>query len=466
VNFRTLVWLLAIASAHVAAQTAPSLPSVCPLPQTDLPPDILLAPRAVLQDRLQTLDAMAGQCLDQAAFHAQRGVLLHLLGQPSDAIEALERSLLLVPDQPGTLLDYALALRAVGDPASATALLTALSQRTDVPAALQPLLQRQLAQAAAPADAVQYRMRLSTALAADSNLNNAPSASSFTLTLPWGNANLALEEASRAQPGAAWLNTLQAQALKPTLDGQLWVLQADLRTRHTEHVGTDYQQAELVASWLQAPAASRQWQARLALGSLAFGGQALQQTQRAAVLHQWRLPAPAWAGQCRPQAGLELELRRYPAAPSLDGRYQGFVAAMACGPEPGQAEQPASGRLHLQLRLGQDQAASPQRPGADSRTAEWRAGWGYTWRGHEITADYSIATQQDASGYSPLLANNEARHTLRHTLHLELAAAPQWRAPGGGQWFVAADATLQTSNLGPFATRGQAVYTGLRWVLL
>ena len=91
---------------------------------------------------------------------------------------------------------------------------------------------------------------------------------------------------------------------------------------------------------------------------------------------------------------------------------------------------------------------------------------GYTWRGHEITADYSIATQQDASGYSPLLSNNEARHTLRHTLHLELAAAPQWRAPGGGQWFVAADATLQTSNLGPFGTRGQALYTGLRWALL
>lgn len=464
-NLRTLAWLLAIASAHVVAQTPPSPPAVCPLSQPDLPPEVLLASRADLQQRLQALEAMADQCMGRATFHAQRGVLLQLLGQASDAIEALERSLLLEPDQPGTLLDYALALRAVGDPASATALLGALSQRADVPAALQPLLLRQLAEASAPARAVQYRVRFSTALGADSNLNNAPSADGFTLTLPWGNADLALDEASRARPGAAWLNTLQGQALLGTEAGQLWVMQAELRTRQTEQPATAYHQADLVGTWLQAPAASSQWQARLALSSLTFGGQALQQSQRAAVSHQWRLPVPGWGGLCRPLAGLELETRHYPSAPSLDGRYQGLTAAVACGPEPGHTDQTARSRFNLQWRLGQDQAANPQRSGADSSTAELRAGWGRSWFDKDLTADYSIAAQQDASGYSPLLSNNAARNTLRHTLHLELAATPQ-RLFAGGQWFVAADATLQTSNLAPFAIRGQALYTGFRWVLL
>lgn len=460
-NFRILVWLLATTSAHVAAQTAPGPLPECALASADLPSRVLLEPQPRLQERLQALDAMAEPCLNHPAFHAQRGVLLRLLGNPGQAIEALERSLLLAPEQPGTQLDYALALRDAGDLASANALLLALSERDDLPFHLKSLLQGQLAAMSQATESVQHRVRLSTSAGIDSNLNNAPSGTDFTLTFPWGNANLALEEDARMQSGVALLNSLQWQVLKP-MNGQLWALHTELRTRHTDSGATAYQQLDISGLWQQSPSSARQWIARLARGGLAVGGTGLQQTHRAALQHQWRLSAPMMGRICRTQAGLELERRNFPVAPIMNGRFQALMVSMVCEADSVQT----GSRLSFQLRQGVDRAADSQRPGGDGRLLEWRAGWGRSGAGYEMAADYSISAQQDGSGYSPVLSNNSARRTLRQNLHLELAGTVGVRALGGAQWFIASDSIIQGSNLAPFATRGNALYTGLRWSLL
>ena len=59
-----------------------------------------------MQQSLAQLDRVSELCLDNPRFHAQRGLVLQLMGQSAAAVESLERALLLEPDQPGTQLDW------------------------------------------------------------------------------------------------------------------------------------------------------------------------------------------------------------------------------------------------------------------------------------------------------------------------------------------------------------------------
>jgi hypothetical protein len=418
-----------------------------------------------LQQRLAQLDAVAEPCLDSPAFHAQRGAVLQMLAQPAAAVEALERSLLLNPDQPGTQLDYALALRDAGDYASAHGLLLQISQRTDLPPGLQPVLQSQLvATQSKPAGPWQHRLKLSSAVGTDSNLNNATSESQLTLTFPEGNLTLPLADTSRAQGGSAFINALQYQAVKPVGE-QLWVVQAELRTRNASLPTTNYQQLDLAAQWLQAPEAPSQWQARLGYGSLRLGGTQLQQSTRAGLVHQWKSPWPPLRALCRPLAGLELDRRHYPTIEQLDGLYIGLVLSVACdttdtanntsaSPTNSPANSPGINpanpanapsfsvpRFSLQLRSGQDRAASAPRPGGNNTTTEVRTSVSGRLAGFDWAADYGWLRQKDATGYSPLLGNNTIRSSTRHTLRLELARQLPASVLAGAQWFASLEVT-------------------------
>lgn len=466
------------ASISSAAAGCPTLTEPLPTPGQQTP----AAFQQQLQQRLTQLETLAEPCLDSPRFHAQRGAVLQMLAQPAAAIEALERSLLLDPDQPGTQLDYALALRDAGDYPSAHALLQQISQRTDLPPGLQPVLQSQLvATLSKPAGAWQQRLKLSSAVGTDSNLNNATSESQLTLTFPEGNLTLPLADASRAQGGSALINALQYQAVKPVGE-QLWVLQAELRTRSASLPATNYQQLDVAAQWLQAPEAPSQWQARVGYGSLRLGGTQLQQSSRAGLVHQWKAPWPQLRALCRPLAGLELDRRHYPTIDQLDGLYTGLVLSLACDAtdntsasqanstgispaNPANAPSFSLPKFSLQLRSGQDRAVSALRPGGNNTATEVRTSASGRLAGFDVTADYGWLRQKDATGYSPLLGNNAMRSSTRHTLRLELARQLPTSVLAGAQWFASFEATRQASSLAAFASQGQAFYSGLRWDL-
>ena len=232
--------------------------AACPVhPQYPLPSD-----PAALQGLVVTLDAAAPLCLRNAPFHAWRGAALLAQQSYAAAAEALERALLIDPDLPGAQLDYAEALMSVGDADSAAGLLRQLQARADLPAYLRPLLGNELA--ALNPQAWQHRWALSSAMALDSNLNNAPAASQLTLTFPQGPVTLPLAEANRPQGGGAWLGSLQWQGIKPVGE-QLWLASAEMRTRATAHgATTGYAQGDASVAWLQAPQAPAQWIGRLA----------------------------------------------------------------------------------------------------------------------------------------------------------------------------------------------------------
>ncbi len=431
--------------------------------------------------RAQQAVANEGGCLTSATFHAWRGATLLALGRTSEAIEPLERALLHDPDLPGAQLDLAQALAEEGDLASARSFLKDMRQRADLPLPIGSAIDRQMELLSIPerlAGALtsgwQSRWQFSALAGADSNLNNAPSTSEITLTFPGqGNVTLPLDVASQARGGGAALGVMQWQGLR-TKGESLWVLQAELRRRQTSERATTYQQSDVAATWLQAPAAPRQWVARLATGHLQYGGSSLLHATRATLQHQWEARgrddlAARWADPlsgCRPAGTLELEHRRYPSTPGLDGVYQGVGLGWLCrrsGPveaSQGTADLTANTSFYsVHARLGKDRPLRGERPGGAYQRAEVRAQWeGPLLAKGRIGAQWTATRQIDGQPYSVLLGNL-ARHTSRHVLQLEAS----WPLTRELSLVGNAEVARQASNLAVFEIRQRSMYVGLRW---
>jgi len=426
---------------------------------------------AELRELAERLEPLARQapCLNDAHFHAWRGAILMALGRPEEAVEPLERALLTNPELHGAQMDLAQALAQQGDRASAASLLEDLGRRAQLPAATREQLAREIAAlrgagapqgGAATAQGWSTTWQLSLLGGFDSNLNNAPSASELTLTLPQGDVTLPLDPSSRPKKGGAMLAAANWQGLRPRGDS-VWVLQADMRARQTGESATSYQQTDVAAHWLQAPLAPSQWMARLGASYFRFGGNTLLWATRASLQHQGAGLATGMSGiiaHCRPIGGLEIERRLYPASRNIDGYYRGATAGVLCRPASEQPLAPPVFSLHT--RVGEEKPFDPGRPGGVYRRAEVRTQWEgrLPWHGGQFTLRWLATWQGDSAPYSALLGN-VPRRTLRHTLQAETL----WPLDKGLSLVANAEGTLQRSNIDAFDSRQMGVYLGLRW---
>lgn len=420
-----------------------------------------------LEELLVRLDAVAPLCLGSAQYHAWRGAILLSLSRPAPAIESLERALLIDPDLPGAQLDFASALIGVGDTRSARELMLQLGNRQDLPSVLRQLLDKELA--LSNPEVLSSRWFLTTAVGIDSNLNNAPSATELTLTFPQGSLTLPLLESSRPRRGLTSLGIVQWQGLRPQ-GNQLWLFQAELRARQTSDAETRYQQGDISATWFQAQDAPRQWIGRVGTTRVIFGGQQLLESFRASMLHQWQAAGnsasgrTAWTSQCRPSAGIEFENRAYISSRTLDGQYLGVTGSVVCILDTSEALDSTGLQVFsLQARTGIDKAKAVERPGGNFERSELRASWERRYEGFKLNGDYGYSRQTDATGYSPLLADNLRRSIKRQTLRAELSRPfDVWP---NIDWFVSAEINVQRSNLEAFNSRQTVFYGGIRWAL-
>jgi hypothetical protein len=84
------------------------------------------------------------RCQTDAEFLAQLGFLLNAQGRYTEALDHLERALMLNPGLKGAQIDYAVALAGIGDYASALTLVQDLLADPALPSGLVPVLQRQI----------------------------------------------------------------------------------------------------------------------------------------------------------------------------------------------------------------------------------------------------------------------------------------------------------------------------------
>ncbi len=432
-----LLWLsVSLFSTGVHAQACPgewgeSLPT--PEKMRDLEPVLMAAEQ---------------RCNDNALFLAYRGAWHLQLGEGDKAAVFLERALMLNPELSGAQLDYAQALAASGDTASAESLYRQLLSDRDLPGALRALVSSGYQSLYNPALAKAWTFAVVGAVRAgrDTNLNGAPTTERLTLTLPDGDAILALGESYRPRGGSASVADLRLQAQRDWRGvGQLR-LAANLNAREAKAAG--YRQHELAAYWTQPGFAQGQAGVAWQTTAMRYEGQSLLNAHRLQAFHDWPLPVER---ACRARIGGEVELRQYPTSPPLDGTYRGVASYVGCAVGPG--------LVGMHLRSGIDKAQNPSRPGGDQTRHELRIQGILPVGKTRLEAEAGTIRQIDSSGYSPLLESNATRWQRRDFARLE------WSYPASKviDLFLAADFTRQTSNLALFENKASGFWLGARF---
>ena len=399
------------------------------------------------------LAAQETACGNDPGFLAYRGAVLLQLGQAEAAAALLERALMLAPDLAGAQADYARALAYLGDRQAARSLLVSLTNRTDVPPALRPRLQRWQAELAdeAPPGTWQTGGSLAWRIGGETNLNSAPALNRLDLTLPEGNVSLPLSANNQAQGGAAHLLELTLKAGRQLDAGGRLQLLADLRGRQAAGATeTNYQQLEALAvltqpvTDAQSRPVPRAHQLSLGISRLDYGGEHLYSAGRLGYAHIFQL------NTCIAGGSLEAEARQYPAARNLDGLFAGAGGSLRCPLGPG--------KLSLIGRLGLDKARD-DRPGGDQSRWDLRLAYDQTIGGGRLETELNLSRQQDSQAYSTLLANGARRHIDRIGLRAE------WSIPWQRdiEAFAALETSRQNSNLNLFDITGSALWLGGRW---
>jgi hypothetical protein len=418
-----------------------------------------LPPREELPALDRELVSYEAECSRDAPYLAYRGAVLNGLGKYVEAASLLEGALLLEPDLAGAQLDYAEALAGLGETVAAMSLFRDVLARPDVPPDTRAYIVRRLN----TLDIVQRFDALvglrsvgenwhgvaSVTLKGgyDTNLNSAPSRSTLGLTLPGGEELVfALAENVRARGGAAGIGEFRGNIARRFEGGGSLQVYGEARARFSgssSTTDTDYQQGQLVGAWTQ-PLVSGDAFFSLGGTRLHYGGDDLYSAIRLTAGRDWSYQP------CQPRLGFEGELRRYPVARELDGRFYSLATGVAC--------KLGANRLFAAARAGVD-AAERDRPGGDQRHVDLRLAWVGTLGPGSILVDLLLAHQRDATGYSPLLEDNATRRLYRANLYLEYVypVSTSWALVGS------VEGSFQRSNLPLFDVSGQAVYLGIRW---
>jgi hypothetical protein len=426
----------------------------------------------------QPLDAALTQvpaCQANAGWLAWLGERLNRAGRHAEALEHLERALLLEPAFVPAQLGYLLALAGSGDLEAALAYAGQLLDGGALPPELaQPLAARvaRWQQALlAPPPAASSRTRYSVGLRAghDSNLLGAPNLNSLTLILAGQPVDLPLDDSYRRRPGN-YLRLDLAVDHTRLLDDLAPGLRIDVgalaRHRASAQVPlSDLGQGQVVVEVSQTrPRVG--WYASASAAVLEAATGTRYRTLGAGGGAQWRLP-----GACEARTGLETQQRTLASNPLLSGRYAGVLALLHCE-IPGVLPQaapgaPAAPPAWQALAIhGTDRPDDPERPGGAQRQSLLRLTglWG-PWL-MELDAE----RRRDAAVHSALLGD-ERRDVSRRAARIEwrrMVRAP-WDAgpaPAGAglELRLGVEWSRQRANLELFGAQSWGPYVALRHV--
>lgn len=439
------------------------------------------------QDSLP-LDAALAQvpaCQTHASWLAWLGDRLNRAGRHAEALDHLERALLLQPALVPAQLGYLLALAGSGDLEAALAYANQLLEAGSLPQDVAQPLARRVArwqqELQAPAPAATSRTRFSAGVRAghDSNLLGAPNLNSLTLILAGQPVDLPLDDSYRSRPGtylrfdAGADHTRLLNHIAPGLRLDVAGL---LRHRASGPVPqSDLGQGQVVVDLSQARPREEAsgpgyvgWYASASAAMLEASIGTRYRTLGAGGGLQWRLSAAG--APCEARTGLEAQQRTLASNPMLSGRYAGVLGLVYCE-IPGVAAQAAPGGPATQpawqalLIAGTDHPSDATRPGGAQRQSLLRLTglWG-PW-----LAEWDAERRHDAAAYSALLGD-ETRSVSRRAARLEwrrFVRAP-WHDAGAGQAGSGLELRLgvewsrQRANLELFGARSWGPYVAVR----
>lgn len=419
--------------------------SCAPAPQAQaaITPEQL---RGVLPQELAKLS----QCQQDSAWLGWMGWALNENGRYAEAVDYLERSLMLEPGSLRVQMDYAIALAGSGDGMASIQLMQSLLQEPLLPAPLRVTLAREVARWSAPDEPQgwQHRGYVHAKLGHDTNLLGTPDLSSLMLTIQGQNVLLPLDESYARQPG-----NYARTDLGWTARNGPWQVSASLGAREGRRSDAGLRQAQALAEYA---APSHYMGGNLAVFSSDTGTRF-----RTAGLSgglQWGL------GSCAVRTGLELQQRSLQDNRVLSGRYGGGLLQHTCEARAGSDWPLGMQFWQASLRAGEDAPDVAERAGGRQRQSLLRlVAVGQGWRSREQwLVDAEVYLQTDTSGYSALLQDAARRRISRQALRAEYSWPLAQPGVQGWQLALGLEWQRQRANLVLFQQRSKGAYLALR----
>ena len=385
------------------------------------------------------------QCLTSSEFFALLGAAELNLGNLEGAIQALERALLLDPDNGSALIDYGEALFQDGQLFASLEISGLLEDRDDLPERLRDQLVERRRRWQSLTRQTNWQLELGGGM--DSNLNGAPSDNSIALTLSGEPVYLALNDEYRSIRGPVLSVGFYGEHARLAPDVQRR-LSGALRGRFNKSNAPDI--GQLTGRYSQIKEYRRfNIVQGTGLSHLSFAGQKL----FTGIDLTARVEAKRGSSYCSEYVKGALQKQVWHSQRLLDGVELKAGAGSYCefGPESIAVELNAIGNLERN----------------DNRLGGNRAGWQALGRwlrpisSGAIVAQLEFASILDERGYSPLLSDNARRRIERSSASVQYNR-PIYLMHGDADIFVNLYYQTQKSNLGLFNISDTEITVGMR----
>ncbi len=431
---RQLLILLTSLLLPAMAQSCPDLQAYYPGEDPDWP---------ALERQLAPL---MPQCLLSAEYFALLGAAQFNSNLIPEALESLERALLLDPDNGAAQIDYAQALYLQGQLFAALDMSEQLLARADLPEALRPVLRER--HESWRGETRQRSLQADLLAGYDTNLNGAPDPNQITLTLSGEAVTLPLDPEFRPTRGPYTNMRLAGRfrQLAPSHDHNVLVA---FRGRVSEDTDSDLLQLDTRYSHNQARR-HHNWQFNAGMGHLMFGGRPLYSATEGGARYQ----KSGNNGGCRPHYEMAVQHQLFHNQSIMNGIESKAAAGLTC---------PANDRHLLGLEFGllHNAALKANRPGGTRGGWQARMDWQAALPKGILAAQLNHTRMDDRRGFSEILADGAERYLHRSFMLL------QYRQP------IQRDMTLlinfyhqrQRSNIELFENRDTTLEIGVSFNL-
>ena len=396
----------------------------------------------------QSLAEIFDQCLLSSEYFSLLGAAQLNTGQLTDALESLERSLLLDPDNGAALIDYSEALLQDGQLFAAIEVNQLLLERSDAPPGLERQLKNRQREWQALTRQTDWQIDLLGGY--DSNLNGAPDTETVALTLSGEPIFLALNENYQAVAGP-FLNARVAAThsrLGPEYQNTFF---GQMRGRLSDDSSSDVTQ--LAARYTRrGPILPASGQVSAGLNHLAFLGNSL--FSGADVSYRGE---QATTGSCSTNLSAAVQQQRWHQQRRLDGLEMRAGAQASC-----RVSSTASQEVTFGAGILHNLALNGDRLGGNRDGWQLSAGWRQASAQRFFSAEINFTSILDGRGFSPLLENNARRSVARGSALLQYRERLGFLLQGL-EFVTNIYYQKQKSNISLFETNDTSVEIGFSW---
>ena len=394
----------------------------------------------------EELEPLFGQCLLSSPYFALRGAAQLNTGRLPEAIESLERALLLDPDNGAAMVDYAQALLEDGQLFAAIEANRLVLARDDAPDELATQLQARQRDWRSLTRQTSYQIDLVGGF--DDNLNGGPDEDLIALTLAGEPILLTLSQSLRAASGP-FGNLRALMRHRQLTPGRQHDFLGQLSGRLSEDTASDILQATVRYSQTVA-ARQRSLQLGAGLNHLAFGGNSLFTGVDSRLRYQLRQ-----GSRCQPFLAGALQHQTWHGQNLLNG----LESKLSVGGDCAVAGRPNQ-RLGLESSVLYNAALNSGRLGGDRAGWQLRLQWQVAIAGALISTQLDHTTLEDQRGYSQLLADNARRRVSRNSVLVQYRRQLNM---AGADLLINFYHQDQGSSLSLFRTDDTSLEFGLRW---